>query len=104
MINLALAFIWGLLGVALIAYHATTGDERWRIWFLGNISAGWAMLLICVYNVARWWSMRTLLAAKRAEIIARARREREHHAGPRPEYGEPNPEFMFGDEPPPPKT
>jgi hypothetical protein len=104
-INLILALVWGVLGVALIYYNATTGDPRGRIPMLGNISLGWAAELLCLYNLARWWSQRLVLAEKnKAEWVARARRDRDLRVGQRPEYGEPNPDFIFDDEPPAPKT
>jgi hypothetical protein len=104
MINLALAFIWGIVGVVLIAYHVTTGDTRWRLPFPGNLSAGWAALLICLYNIARWWSQRLIQAEKKALWLARARRGEHNAQNPPPPYGVPNPDFRFSDEPPPPKT
>jgi hypothetical protein len=103
-INLVLAFAWGVFGVILLVYDATTGDPRGRIQTLGNISWGWAALLLCLYNLARWWTTRAGLAARKAEWLAQVRRAHVDSPRQRTEYGEPNPDFMFGDEPPPPKT
>jgi hypothetical protein len=99
-----MACFWGMLGIVLIAYHATTGDPRGRIPLFGDISLGWAGLLLALYNFVRWWSQRALLAEKKAQWLARTRREHLASRRQRAEYGEPNPDFIFGDEPPPPKT
>jgi hypothetical protein len=103
-ISLVMAFFWGVLGVVLIVYHATSSDPRGRIPLFGDISMGWAGLLLSLYNVLRWWSQRVMLAQKKAEWLARTRREDLAERRRRVEYGEPNPDFMFGDEPPPPKV
>jgi hypothetical protein len=104
-INLILAVVWGVLGVALIYHSATTGDARSRIPALGNLSWGWAAEVLCLYNLARWWSLRLLLGEKKkAEWVARARRDRDLHVGQQSEHGERNPDFIFDDEPPAPKT
>ncbi len=101
MITLVLALIWGVVGVAILVYHATTADPRGRLPMFGNISWGWAALLLCVYNLARWWSTRLLQAdKKKAAWLARARSRRDLKTDQPPEYGDPNPDFMFDDEPP----
>ena len=103
MFNLVLAVIWGLGGVVLIVYHALTDDPRGRIKLIGgDLSLGWAALVISLYNVARYFAFRAGQAEKRAtaEYEERIRRRHEH---PREPYGEPDPNFRFTDEPPPTK-
>jgi hypothetical protein len=99
--NLALAFVWGVGGVVLIVYHSLTDDPRGRIQLVsGNLSLGWAALLISLYNLARYWAYRANQAEKRAMAINQAR-VRHKHERPREPYGEPDPNFNFTDEPPP---
>ena len=88
-------------GAAAIFYQQATSDaSRWYI--LGSkISMGWFLLLLAVYNLARWYSARAGREEQRAarlveEARQRQARQREHH--PR-EY---NPAFDFSNNPPPP--
>ena len=103
-INLILAFIWAVVGVGLIVYHATTNDQWGRIHLIdGNFSMGWAALVLCAYNLVRYWARRMMLAHRRLQDEMRFRRAEMLAKKPRPQYGDPNPDFMFTDEPPPPK-
>jgi hypothetical protein len=108
MINLTLALVWGVLAVGLIVYNFTSADPHGRTLLPGSISPGWAAAaagLLCFYNLARYWNYRVVLAEKqKAEWIARARRGQQSAQAPRPEQVEPNPDFMFGEEPPRPKS
>ena len=102
MINLVLALVWGLFGIVLIAYHSYTGDPRWRAHLIGgDLSLGWAALLICAYNLVRYYFYRMVLADRRAAEELRIRRAQILARKPPPQYGEPNPDFRFSDEPPP---
>lgn len=58
---------------------------RWTNW-----SAGWLLLLLALYNLARWWAGRSARHAEQA--LAQARRPRE--ARPRPAR-EPDTAFDF---------
>jgi hypothetical protein len=102
--NLGLAVVWGLIGVVLLIYHGLNPhDDRGRIKLIGgDLSLGWMALLIALYNVARYWSYRAAQAEKRTMAIfqARVRRAAER---PREPYGDPDPNFIFTDEPPPKK-
>jgi hypothetical protein len=72
--NLFLALFWFVLGMAIFVYQWMTGEDRLVIGAmgdrsirlaipqLGGLSVGWLMMMICLFNVARWW---LLLAAKR---------------------------------------
>ena len=57
--HLILAFLWFVLGGALLAWHAVHPEDRsWRI--LGsNVSLGWLALLFALYDGLRWWSRRS---------------------------------------------
>jgi hypothetical protein len=99
--NLGLAVLWGLIGVVLLIYHGLNPhDDRGRIKLIGgDLSLGWMALAICLYNVARYWSYRAAQAEKRAMAIMQSR-VRQSAARPREPYGDPDPNFMFTDEPP----
>jgi hypothetical protein len=102
MLNLTLALIWAVMGVGLIVYQATTGDPRWQLEMGGvSVSYGWFALLLCLYNLARWWSGRNAEAERLAVLLAQAAHRRRHRRPAEPGGGEPDPNFNFTDEPPP---
>ena len=87
-LNLLMAVVWFVVGVGLLVVTWTMGDDAlpFRVRFL-PISPGWLALLLCVYNVVRWWSRprprRDPLAAA-LEARRRMHRERETPARRRP--------------------
>jgi hypothetical protein len=97
--NLFLALAWLLLGVAVLAWQAITGDDRW--YFPAGsvrISYAWLMFLFTLYNLARWRTTR----ASRSRRHALAVRRRDALWRDRPAPQEPlNPDFDFGEKPPP---
>jgi hypothetical protein len=102
--NLILALFWLALAAALFTHEALTGSSAFRIQRGGvNLSAGWLMLVLAAYNLVRWWSSRRYQQIRRAEQAAAAERERANRLRHRPEpIGDPDPNFVFTDEPPPP--
>jgi hypothetical protein len=101
MINLFLALVWLVLGVALIAYHAWTGDERFRLPLFGGISGGWLAVALCMYNLVRWWSILSGTSSRKAELLADAARLRQARRRFRDASTEPDPNFNLTDQPPP---
>ena len=102
-INLILAFVWAVAGFGLLIYHARTNDPHWRIHIIdGDLSMGWAALVLCGYNLVRFYAHRLALADRRAREEMQLRRAEMLARKPRPEYGEPNPDFNFTNEPQPP--
>lgn len=98
--NLILAFFWMALAIALVIYERTSGDTRFTIRGT-NISFTWLLVLLAVYNLFRWWGIRSYQAEQRALRNAEANRERlrDQHREP---IGNPDPNFNFTDEPPAP--
>ena len=96
-LNLVMAGLWFVIGVGLLVVSATLGDDAlpFRVRFL-PISPGWLALLLCVYNLARWWSRRR----PRPDPLAAALEERRrlHRDRDRPP---PDPTFDFSNAPPP---
>jgi hypothetical protein len=101
-VNLFLGLLWLLGGVVLLAWHAFTGDPRFRL-PLHNLSGGWACLVLALYNFVRWWSQRSWQQEMRREELLRAQRERAHWEQHRAAYDNPDPTFQFTNEPPPPQ-
>jgi hypothetical protein len=101
--NLALAILWFLGGVALIAWHSYTGEQNWRL-RVGDypLSPGWLMLLLAVYNVVRWWGIRSARAEQRAFQLALASRRDPRFRDPPASERAIDPTFDFTDRPPAP--
>lgn len=98
-LNLLMAVVWFVVGVGLLVVTYTMGDDAlpFRVRFL-PISPGWLALLLCVYNVVRWWSRpRRRRDPVAAALEARRRMHRERENPP----PAPDPTFNFTDAPPP---
>lgn len=94
--------IFGLIclcgAVAMLAYDFVTGQVRFPMLGL-NVSSGWFLLLLALYNVARWYSHQASVreaAAMRYVDEARLRQAQ------RRERADPDPTFDFSDSPKPP--
>jgi hypothetical protein len=100
--NLFLALFWSLCAVVLFAYEQFIGAATFRIRVGGSsFSAAWLMLVLALYNVARWRSNRSYRAEQRAIEIARANREWERRREHRQPAEPPDPNFNFTDQPTP---
>src|SRR5262249_45250070 len=91
--NLILAILWLIGAAALFAYESQPGDQRVRIRGT-DLSMGWLLLALALYNFARWFSTRSARAAQRTTWEGRVRRFRERRDEP------PDPNFDFTREPP----
>jgi hypothetical protein len=85
--------------VMIVADQFGIGTE-WRIKGT-DLSVGWLLILLGIFNIARWYSGQ----ARRARMLAdedeaERRRERRRSRTSR-EYQPPDPNFQFTDEPPP---
>jgi hypothetical protein len=99
--NLILAVVW-LVGAGLLfVYEYQTGDQRLRIRGT-DLSIGWLLLVLGLYNLARWFSSRSGKASERVLEEMRTRHHQGRHSQPRAEEP-PDPNFNFTDEPPSPK-
>jgi hypothetical protein len=95
-INLFLAVFWLLLGLGLVIYHAIYPHEQFlRMRFL-DISPGWLIMILAMWNIVRWWSTRKIERDRRYDEEMTYQRQRRRQ-GERSERGEeaPNPEFDF---------
>ena len=96
--HLIFAFFWILVGVGILLWP----NSPFVVHFGGmQFSGGWIAIVFAVYNVARWWSIRSYRETRRAAAEAEAERERRHRAEQRrdqPEQLDPN--FNFTDQPP----
>jgi hypothetical protein len=101
MLNLVLALMWLAAGVGLLGMYYLTDDPRWRVTIGGgDWSLGWLALLLCVWNLVRWYAVRA--DRMRRQSLEELRAGRRYPAR-RPEpIGEPDPAFNFSDDPPPP--
>jgi hypothetical protein len=97
--HLLLALIWLLGGVGLLAYQYFTGDTV--LYIRGtNVSLSWLLLGLALYNLLRWWQVRSYQIQRRQEKLLEARwrqREMPRYEPPR----EPDPNFNFTDKLPP---
>lgn len=91
LINLILALFWVVVAVLLFVFHK--GGNQGLIPIPLYILA----LVLAIYNLVRWWSMR-VAAAQRRQGEEMIRKPSLHRAGDdRP----PDPNFVFTDSPPP---
>jgi hypothetical protein len=94
--NLILALVWLVAALAVLGLDYLGPGSGWRIAGT-NLSFGWLMLALALYNLVRWWSIRSNEAARRAQAVPPSYRR--HFIPPRDEPPDPN--FDFGSEPPP---
>jgi hypothetical protein len=92
---LIFALFWLMFGVALLVRQAISGDPGWSM-PVGEyrVSWGWLMMVLVVYNLARWWSVRSARAARRRQSEPLIHRQ-DVPANRDPEP--PNPDFDFTD-------
>jgi hypothetical protein len=97
--NLILACLW--LVLAGLFFLSPYLDLDKRLFNLGSnsILVGFLALMMCLYNVARWWSVRSSSAHQQAIREAMARQRHPDEDRPRPE-SPPDPNFDFREGPP----
>jgi hypothetical protein len=93
--HLVMAVVWLACAVGVFAYEHFVGDlgRRFRI---ANLSIAWVLLLLGLYNLARWYSSRAYRREQEAIRIAQATRMRTVRDRDRPP---PDPTFDFTDRP-----
>lgn len=101
-LNLVMAVLWFVVGIALLVATYTLGDAAlpFRVRFL-PISPGWLALALCAYNLARWWARRRPRRDPLAAALEARRRMHRDQEGP-PKM--PDPTFNFTDNPPTPEA
>jgi hypothetical protein len=103
MLNLILAMLWFLGAIGVFAWQLQGGGRNLYLGLFGSpVSVAWLMLVMAGFNLLRWYVRQGVRASHLAERrAAEARRLRSERRDP-PEGGrEPDPNFMFTDEPPP---
>src|SRR5947209_8392606 len=66
-INLFMAIFWLVLGLGLAIYHTVYPHEQFlRMKFI-DISPGWLIMILAVWNIIRWWSSRAAERDRRYE-------------------------------------
>jgi hypothetical protein len=95
-VNLIACAFWLIVAAVIFA----TGDPRFVLHLGGvQLSSGWLALVLALYNVARWWSLRSYRRQRQEEQEALARRfRRRDEELPRPEQP-PDPNFNFTEPP-----
>jgi hypothetical protein len=95
--HLIFAFFWLLVGVGILLWP----NSPFVFNFAGvQFSGGWIAIIFALYNVARWWSIRSYRQARQAAAEAEAERERRHRdeaRGEQPQQLDPN--FNFTEPP-----
>ncbi len=101
--NLFLALFWLICAVMLLVYEHTVGPTNFRMRVAGsNFSWAWLMLLLVLYNLQRWWRIRSYRAKQRALTLARNYQDSKGQRHSTVPSGTPGPNFDFTDEPPAP--
>jgi hypothetical protein len=97
MLYLILALVWLTCGVGILAYQASSGDQRLTLHLGGaSFSSGWLMLVLSAYNLLRWWTRRPSPPVRGASPMAARRQRLRRDDEPR----EPDPNFNFTVDPP----
>jgi hypothetical protein len=97
MLHLFMAALWLIAGAALLAWQAAHPEARGMTIWGSNVSLGWVALVLALYNLARWWSMRSATNRPVVEQEPLAlRRRHETHEPPQA----PDPTFNFTREEP----
>ena len=96
--HLIFALFWVLVGVGILLWP----NSPFVINYGGvQFSGGWVAFIFALYNVARWWSIRSYRHTRQAAIEAEAERERRHREEQRREQPQQlDPNFNFTDPPP----
>src|SRR5437879_6168784 len=96
-LHLILGLLWLGLGLALL-FPEVTGLETRKL-HVGNVqsSAGWLVLVMAVYNFARWYGVYSARSVREADSQVKARMQRSRREEPPPR--DPDPNFDFRDPP-----
>jgi hypothetical protein len=99
-LNLFLAILWAVLGAGAILYHQQN-PQAFGADFGGlGISAGWLAGLLVLYNLVRWWSIRTYYSDRQGlQSVMDARRQRERAEERHHREEPPDPNLDFSDKP-----
>jgi hypothetical protein len=93
--HIIMAVVWLACAAGVFLYEHYTGDLRTRIRGT-NLSIGWLLLVLGLYNLARWYSSRAYRREQEAIRIAEAARMRVLRDRDHPP---PDPTFDFTNKP-----
>lgn len=104
-LNLFMAIFWMVLGAGLVVYHWIFPGENFLRLRFTDLSPGWLILILAMWNVVRWWGSWAAEKDRKMEEAAVFDRQRRRHGSlPVERETEPNPDFDFTrKEPEPPK-
>jgi hypothetical protein len=92
MVNLVLAFVWLAVGLGILLWPWLDPEAK-----VGRVdpTLGWVALILCCYNLARWWVSRAAARERQAmrEQLARCQSTETEARPERP----PDPNFDFTD-------
>jgi hypothetical protein len=95
-LNLFMAIFWMVLGAGLVIYHALFPGETFLRLRWTDLSPGWLILVLAIWNIIRWWSAKAAEKDRRMEEDAVfARQRRKHGSLPVGRDETPNPDFDF---------
>jgi hypothetical protein len=100
--NFVLALSWLALALAVFARQVIFGDPGWYLPVGAyRISWGWPMLVLVVYNLTRWWSVRAARIERRRRQLALSLQPVDAYRGDKPMPAEPpNPDLNFTEKAP----
>lgn len=76
MLYFMLFVFWTAAGAALFVWQAWHPEDRRLTVLQTDISFGWFAFVLALYNLARWYSSRASIQARRADEAARLQRSR----------------------------
>lgn len=97
-LNLIMAVCWLVVGGTFLIWHWL--DPQAPLGYIRgtNISIGWIGIGLAIYNVVRWYSQRSAVSAREAQLAESLRRSREERRVRHEEPPDPN--FNFSEQKP----
>lgn len=100
MFYLAMALFWLVSGVAIIFWQRTHPESA-AFYIAGTrISLGWPVFALVVYNLARWYRIRSAARRRTEESSWQQRQHPDRRTSTEPEH-RPDPNFDLGEKKPP---
>ena len=100
MFNLAMALFWLIAGGAILFWQRTHPESGALMIGGSRVSFGWFAFVLVLYNLARWWSIRSGAKGRNSPAAGQQRRPPVRRAPDEPE-ARPDPNFDFTTKKPP---